>query len=94
MKFWMALSGVLMGMLAGVGGAFLLVLPATPLVGPGVALIAVGAVLLVAGAVLSHLDARERAARRTTPLPTVEVGKPSAVPEAMNALGAMFDAIR
>ena len=94
MKFWMALSGVLLGMLAGVGGAFLLVLPEAPLVGPGVALIAVGGVLLVAGAVLSHLDARERAARRTSPPPTVEVGKPSAVPEAMNALGAMFDAIK
>ena len=87
---WGVLS-VMVFTLAVAAGAILLSLdPAYA--GVGIGVIGGGLVFGVLGAVLVHRDTRERAKGRS--LPTVDVGKQSAVPEAANALGALFDAIR
>lgn len=91
MKILWATVSLVVFVLAVAGGALLLA-PRPPHVGAGLAIIGGGLVFGVLGAVLVHRDVRERSTGKT--LPAVDGGEPSAVPGAMDALGALFDAIR
>jgi membrane associated rhomboid family serine protease len=86
---WATVSLVVF-VLAVAGGALLLA-PRPPHVGAGLAVIGGGLVFGVLGAVLVHRDTQEKT--KGKPLPPVNGGTQSAVPDAMNALGALFDAI-